>query len=84
MRQKHEMFRPAACLALMAVTEEPIMLQDALVSEHAASWKTAWESELESLKKNGTWVIELNPKTEILWDKDGCLNEKKMEGLRFA
>jgi len=56
------MFDPTAWLALIAVVENPITLHDELVSEDTASGKTAWESELESLKNKGSWVIASVPK----------------------
>jgi len=56
-----EMFRPAAWQAFMAVTDDPDTLQQALTGEHAVQWEDAWKSELESLRKNGTWVIEKAP-----------------------
>ena len=58
---QREMFRANAGQALMAVAEEPRTLQEALASEDAGSWKRAWESEIESLEKNGTWVMAKVP-----------------------
>jgi len=73
------MFCPAAWQALMAVAEEPITLADALVCEDAASWRTAWKGELESLKKNGTWVVEQVPENRNIV---GCrwLFKRKEDG----
>jgi len=45
----------------MAVAEEPVSLQEALAGENKREWKAAWESEVESLQKNGTWVVEKPP-----------------------
>jgi len=56
-----EMFRPAAWQAFMAVTEEPVTLQEALAGKDGPAWKAAGESELDSLQKNGTWVVEDAP-----------------------
>jgi len=61
MRPLREMFRPAAWQAFMAVTEEPVTLQEALAGKDGPAWKAAWESELDSLQKNGTWVVEDAP-----------------------
>jgi len=38
----------------MAVLEEPLTLEEALQSENAVAWKSAWESELHSLQNNRT------------------------------
>jgi len=57
-----EMFRPAAWQAFMAVAEEPAILQEALSGKDGPAWKAPWETALESLRKNGTWVIEKAPK----------------------
>jgi len=61
-RPPREMFRPAAWQAYMAIIEEPATLEEALASEDGPAWRAAWESELESLRKNGTWVMEKTPK----------------------
>jgi len=78
-RQQREMFRPAAWQALMAIAEEPTTLEDALVSEDAPEWRNAWKSELESLKKNGTWVIQRVPENRNIV---GCrwLFKRKEDG----
>jgi len=57
-RPIREIFRPAAWQAFMAGAAEPATLQEALVGKDDLAWKAAWESELESLQKNGTWVNE--------------------------
>jgi len=59
--QRKEMFGLGAWPAFVAVVEEPVSLQEALQSENAVDWKAAWESELESLRKNETWVVEKVP-----------------------
>ena len=41
--------------------QEPETLTEALNSESKADWKKAWESELSSLAKNNTWVLEPLP-----------------------
>ena len=56
-----EMFPPAAWQAFMAMAEEPSTLQEALEGKDAATWRAAWESEMDSLQKNQTWVIENTP-----------------------
>ena len=45
----------------MAVVEEPGSLREALSGENGREWKTAWESEVESLRKNETWVVAKPP-----------------------
>ena len=61
-RKPVDLFKPAAWKAVMARTnEEPITLADALASPQSAEWKSAWESEVASLKENGTWVLENLP-----------------------
>jgi len=60
--QRKEMFGPGASPAFVAVVEEPVSLQEALQSENAVDWKAAWKSELESLRKNDTWVVEKVPR----------------------
>lgn len=47
--------------ALIGVTEELANMEDALASEDRPAWRKAWESELASLEKNGTWVVERAP-----------------------
>ena len=59
--QRQEMFGLGAWPAFVAVVEEPVSLQEALQSENAVDWKAPWESELESLRKNDTWVVEKVP-----------------------
>lgn len=78
-RQQREMFRPAAWQALMAIAGEPTTLEDALASEDAPEWRNAWKGELESLKKNGTWVIERVPENRNIV---GCrwLFKRKEDG----
>jgi len=63
----------------MAIAEEPTTLEDALVSEDAPEWSNASQSELESLKKNGTWVIERVPENRNIV---GCrwLFKRKEDG----
>ena len=41
--------------------EEPRTLAEALASDDAADWRQAWDSEVKSLKGNGTWVLENLP-----------------------
>ena len=60
--QRREMFGLGAWPAYMAIVEDPITLEEALQSENAVAWKRAWESELDSLRKNRTWVAEKVPK----------------------
>jgi len=55
------MFRPAAWQAFLAVTEQLVTLQEALAGKDGPAWKVAGESELDSLQKNGTWVVEDAP-----------------------
>ena len=55
--QRRELFSHTAYPAYMALLEEPITLQEALRSEDAVAWQRALESELDSLRKNGTWVV---------------------------
>jgi len=58
-----ELFPARAHYGLMARRdeEEPEMLTDAVNSEERGHWREAWESELTSLAKNNTWVIEHLP-----------------------
>jgi len=62
-RRREEMFAGQANFALMANTEdlEPQTLTDALSSTEKDKWREAWESELTSLSKNNTWVLEPLP-----------------------
>jgi len=69
--QRKEMFGLGAWPAFVAVVEEPVSLQEALQSENAVDWKAAWESELEYLRKNDTWVVEKVP------------TERKIVGCRW-
>ena len=60
-RKPVDLFKPSKwrVRAMIARTnEEPRTLEEALASEDAADWKTAWDSEVRSLKDNGTWVLE--------------------------
>jgi len=80
-RTAGEMFHRSANFAPMAkvVEPEPQTLTEALNSEAKAEWKEAWESELSSLAKNQTWVLEPLPigRTAI-----GCrwLFQRKLDG----
>ena len=62
-RRREEMFAGQGNFALMAKTEdlEPQTLTDALSSAENDKWREAWESELTSLSKNNTWVLEPLP-----------------------
>ena len=53
----------------MAVAEEPVSLQEAREGENGREWKAPWESEVESLLKNGTWAVAKAP-----WERNivGC------------
>lgn len=61
-RTTRVMFSPASGQALMAVTDDPAILKEALTSCNAPAWNEAWGGELVSLKKNGTWVLERAPR----------------------
>ena len=61
-RRPVDLSKPAIWKALVARTnEEPTTLADALASPDATEWKKAWDSEVESLEENGTWVLEELP-----------------------
>ena len=62
-RRRDAMFVRHANYALLAngVEPEPQTLNDALNSSEKDKWKKAWESELTSLAKNNTWVLETLP-----------------------
>ena len=61
-RKPVDLFKPTTWKALVARTnEEPRTLADALVSSDLIEWKKAWDSEVESLEENGTWVLEELP-----------------------
>ena len=61
-RKPVDLFQPATWKALVARTnEEPRTLAEALASPDATKWKRAWDSEVESLQANGTWVLEELP-----------------------
>jgi hypothetical protein len=46
-------------LAMTAIeVHEPTSLMEALSGNEKEQWKLAWKSELESLEKNNTWVLE--------------------------
>ena len=79
-RKPIDLFKPAAWKALVArTTEEPRSLAEALASSEARDWKEAWDSEVESLEANGTWVLE-----ELPADREpiGCrwIFKKKEDG----
>lgn len=59
--QRRDMFGLTAWSAYMAIVEDPVTLEEALKSENGMAWKRAWESELDSLQKNRTWVVERVP-----------------------
>jgi len=52
-----EMFCSNSGQVYIAVSEKPFSLREALGGEDRREWKAAWESEVESLRKNGTWVV---------------------------
>ena len=62
-RKPKELFGPEVHFALMVSSAElePQTLTDALNSSEKAEWKKAWESELDSLAENNTWVLEPLP-----------------------
>ena len=60
-RKPVDLFKPAVwrVRAIIARTnDEPRTLEEALGSDDAANWKTAWDSEVKSLTDNGTWILE--------------------------
>jgi len=77
--QRREMFGLGAYPAYMAVVQDPTSLQEALESLDAVGWQRAWESELDSLRKNGTWVVAKVPKDRNIV---GCrwLFQRKQDG----
>ena len=73
------MFGLEAWPAYLALVDEPVTLDEALSVDNGPAWKDAWESELASLPKNVTWVVEKVPaKRNIV----GCrwLFRKKDDG----
>lgn len=61
-RKPVDLFKPAPWKAMTARTnEEPQTLEEALVPERSVEWRAAWDSEVQSLKDNGTWVLENLP-----------------------
>ena len=69
-RKQVDYFKPAVwqVRAMVACTnDEPQTLADALASNYATNWKKAWDSEVQSLQENETWVLEDLPegRTEI-------------------
>lgn len=60
--KRQEMFGLGAYPAFMAVVEDPASLQEVPESVDAVGWQRVWESELDSLRKNGTWVMAKVPK----------------------
>ena len=82
--QKRQMFGLGAWPVYLAVLEEPLSLGEALDGENAADWEKAWESELNSLGKNGTWRIEKIPKVERLLAAAGFSNVSKAGDLRVG
>ena len=59
--EQRDLFGLGAWPAYLAVTEEPATLKAALAGEDAAAWRAAWESQLDSLRRNGTWVVDKVP-----------------------
>jgi len=43
--------------AMIAYTEEPHTLKEALISENSEKWYAAWESEVDSHVRNRTWKL---------------------------
>ena len=66
-RKPVEFFRPSAWYALAArdLEPEPQTLTAALSGTERDDWRKAWESEIESLEKNKTWVVENLPSDRI-------------------
>ena len=75
------MFSSAAHFALMANTleHEPQTLAEALTGSEKVKWEAAWKSELDSLTRNKTWVVEELPPSRTAI---GCrwLFRKKEDG----
>ena len=76
-RQKH-MGEPMG-RAMLANLEEPQTLEEALASEDRKHWYEAWESEVDSLVRNKTWVLTTLPKRR---ETIGCrwLFKRKEDG----
>lgn len=77
--QARQLFGLQTWPTYLALIEEPVSLEEALKSEDAVAWKAAWESELASLRKSGTWVVEKVPEKRNIV---GCrwLFRKKEDG----
>ena len=84
-RGEGENVHPLANFALLAqvAEHEPETLTEVLNSEAKAHWKQAWESELRSLVKNNTWVLEPLPigRSAIGWR---WLFQRKQDGQHEA
>ncbi|KAG3155759.1 hypothetical protein PI126_g9026 [Phytophthora idaei] len=51
-----------AAFVVDSVGEMPTTFKSAMESSNAAKWKEACDSEMESLRKNGTWILVPLPK----------------------
>ena len=54
-------FPPSPREAVTASVEEPQTLKEALARDDGELWYEAWESEVDSLVRNGTWVLASLP-----------------------
>ncbi|KAL0404410.1 UNVERIFIED_CONTAM: Retrovirus-related Pol polyprotein from transposon TNT 1-94 [Sesamum radiatum] len=52
-------------LALNVEDLEPLTYEEALASKNSEQWKQAMNEEMESLRKNNTWVLVPNPKMPL-------------------
>ena len=44
--------------------DDPKSMEEAFASEHGDEWKKAWKSEVEQLKRRGTWKLTPRPKNK--------------------
>ena len=66
--------------AMLAHLEEPQSLDEALARDDSEQWYEAWESEVDSLVRNETWVLASLPAGRkaigcrwlLKWKEDGC------------
>lgn len=77
----------ALCVAELMIYSEPTTYEEAIRCKESEKWLKAMREEIESLLKNGTWILVKNPGTQKLvsckWIFKKKVEAEDVETIRF-
>lgn len=77
----------ALCVAEVIAYAEPATYEEAIKCKESQKWIKAMKEEIESLLKNGTWILVVNPRTQKLISCKWLFKKKvevgEIESIRF-